>query len=315
MNSRKLAETWPYPRFKKFVKFMRTTAANWFDEKGYPVHPSMPYCLDKHGNWKNNIILPEVAAYIESVRSASQKLKRPFPLNKYVYHGLSSQAMLFNLVGPLIVTGDLEPLRQVIYQQDIEWPRGASTASFEYEDRAVFNEDAAQPTSIDLVIRDGFGNPKVFIESKFVESEFGRCSVLDAGDCEGGNHMDDLSQCYLHFIGRTYWMRLNDDRFTPLLERETFCVFGMYYQFFRELIMALVKGGSFILLFDERSPVFYCKVGNIERGVLPFLKKFVPNDYHGRLGFITVKQLVESIKQSGRHSWITEFERKYGLTT
>ena len=314
MNSRQLARAWPYPRFKQFAKSMRTTAADWFEEKGYSVHPSMPYCLDKWDNWKNNIILPEVADYIERVKSDSQKLKRPFPLNKYVYHGLSSQAMLFNLVGPLIVTDDLEPLRQVVYQQGIEWPGGVSTASFEYEDREVFNEDAAQPTSIDLVINDGFGNPKLFIESKFVESEFGRCSVLDAGDCDGSNHMDNLSRCYLHFIDRSYWEKLNDNRFAPLLESETFCVFGMYYQFFRELIMALVKGGSFILLFDERSPVFYCKVSNVERGVLPFLKKFVPNDYHRRYGFITVKQLVQSIKQSGRHSWITEFERKYGLT-
>jgi len=313
MNSRKLAETWPYPRLGKLVKSMRTTAADWFDEKGYSVHPRMPYCLDKRDNWKNNIVLSEVAAYIESVKSDSKKSRRPFPLNKYVHHGLSSQAMVFNLVGPLIVTGDLEPLRLVVNQQGIKWPEGVSTASFEYEDRAVFNEDVAQPTSIDVVIKDGFGNPKLFVESKFVESEFGRCSVLDDGDCDGSNHMNDLSQCYLHFIGRTYWKRLDDAHFTPMLEGESFCVFGMYYQFFRELLMALVKGGTFVLLFDERSPVFYCRVGNVERGVLPFLRRFVPRDHHGRYGFITVKQLVESIKQSNRHSWISEFERKYGL--
>lgn len=58
-------------------------------------------------------------------------------------------------------------------------------AQFEYEDRTVFNEDTGLPTSIDLVLFDTENRPKIFIESKLVEAEFGGCSVFKKGDCWG----------------------------------------------------------------------------------------------------------------------------------
>ncbi|HZJ02417.1 MAG TPA: hypothetical protein VFE20_01855 [Thermoleophilia bacterium] len=64
---------------------------------------------------------------------------------------------------------DYEPLRQALEQAEVEWPATVGGAAFEYEDRAVFNEDSGQPTSVDLVVHDGEGRPRVFLESKLVE--------------------------------------------------------------------------------------------------------------------------------------------------
>jgi len=44
-----------------------------------------------------------VAAYIEEEHAQREAQQQGFPLHKYTHHGLSSQAMLFNLVGSLIV--------------------------------------------------------------------------------------------------------------------------------------------------------------------------------------------------------------------
>lgn len=313
MNSRQLARSWPYPRYNDFRKKVENAATAWFDEKEFARSSNYSYLLDKWENWRNNIILPEVVDYILKIKSECEKLDLPFPLHNNIHHGLSSQAMLFNLVGPLIISNDLEPLRMVVSQKGIDWPVDKASAQLEYEDRSVFNEDSGQPTSIDLVISDSSGFPKLFIESKFVERDFGGCSLYSGGDCNGKNPLSNLSQCYLHFIGRMYWQKLEKHHFTDIFSKESLCILAFYYQFFRELVFALEKGGTFILLLDERSPVFYCKVGNIERGLLPMLQQYVPEAYYHRYAFISVQQLVNAIKQTGRHSWITEFEKKYGL--
>lgn len=313
VNSRQRALQWPYPRYHKFEKEIRSAAASWFEEKGFKTQSSRPYCLDTWESWPNNIIVPEVVDYIKQTKSRCEKEGRPFPLHKYVHHGLSSQAMLFNLIGPLVVSSDLEPLRVVILRHGLPWPENGASAQFEVEDRAVFNEEAGQPTSIDLVIGDIEGNHKLFIESKFVEREFGGCSVFSGGDCDGRNPIKNLSECYLQHIDRYYWKRLKDYGFTRILKDERLCILAVHYQFFRELVFALHKGGYFILLYDERSPVFYCKVNDVERGLVPLLRQYIPKKHEAKFSIITVQQVVEEIKATGGRSWISEFERKYAL--
>jgi hypothetical protein len=123
--------------------------------------------------------------------------KDSFLLHKYLHHGLSSQAMVFNLVGPLIVRKDLEPLRVAIKKAGMPWPSGEVTAGFEYDDRTVFNEDSGQPTSIDLAISGE--TARIFIEAKLVEREFGGCSVFSGGECDGRNPVSyGVDGCYLH---------------------------------------------------------------------------------------------------------------------
>jgi hypothetical protein len=46
---------------------------------------------------------------------------------------------------------------------------------------------------------------------------------------------------------------------------------------------------------------------------LTLLLEFVPEKVRPQLKAITVQEVVAAIKASGRHPWIGEFERKYGL--
>jgi hypothetical protein len=312
-SSRRLAQSWPFPRHQTFVRLLRSSAAKWFSDHDFATLPKKPYCLNKWENWPQNIILPEVADFIASLKSKCKAEGKPFPLHKFFHHGLSSQALLFNLIGPLFVCHDLEPLADAIVKEGIRLPTGSIRAKFEYEDRAVFNEDTGQPTSVDLVINDVMNQPKLFIEAKLIEEEFGGCSVFTAGDCGGRNPISDLSMCYLHHIGRKYWDVLKKHGFFRMLEPERQCALSCHYQFFREFALSLEKNGIFILMSDERSPVFHCHHGNSHRGLMPFLLGYVPSALKRRVASISIQSVVESIEKSGRHGWISEFKKKYGL--
>jgi hypothetical protein len=214
-SSRARARTWPYPRHRQFERRLRKAASAWFKDRGFAVSARRPYLLADREKWTQNIISPQVADYIQGEQARRAARRQGFPLRKYIHHGLSSQAMLFNLLGPLIVTRDLEPLKEAFAQEGIAWPEGAVEAGFEYEDRGVFNEDSGQPTSIDLVLMDGDGLPCLFVEGKLVEKEFGGCSVFEGGDCDGRNPAPDFSLCYLHHLGRRYWELLDKHGFLP----------------------------------------------------------------------------------------------------
>jgi len=176
----------------------------WFGAKNYHTHPKMPYLLASWENWHQNIILPEVSEFILSCKRQAEEDGKPYPLHKYLHHGLSSQAMAFNLFGAMITRNDFEPLNALLHEKGI-LQKNIYSAAFEYEDRTIFNETRGQPTSIDIVLYDKDEIPLVFIESKLVEKEFGGCSVFTAGDCPGMNPANNLSECYLHHIGRRYW--------------------------------------------------------------------------------------------------------------
>lgn len=314
MSSRSLASTWPYPRHKTFEKRLRTAAQNWFKNKGYPVHPKMPYILDSWDNWPRNIILPEVSDYIKKERAERATVKG-FPLHKYIHHGLSSQAMLFNLIGPLIVRQDLSPLEIAFNRNDIIWSEGQLKANLEFEDRGIFNEDSGQPTSIDLVIQDETESPRIMIEAKLVESEFGGCSVFSAGDCDGRNPAGDFSLCYLHHIGRKYWELLKKYGFlNSPIGKDATCILSVHYQFFREVLFALELDCIFVLLFDERNPTFICEGPHGKRGLMPLLLSFVPENLHDRVSMLSIQQVVWAIKSTGNHEWVQEFESKYALS-
>jgi hypothetical protein len=309
------ARTWPCPRHREFEKELRKTASAWFNDKGFAVSARYPYILADRQEWSQNIILPEVAQYIREERARREAQRQGFPLHKYIHHGLSSQAMLFNLVGPLIVAKDLGPLRQAFTRQGVAWPEGEVSASFEYEDRTVFNEDTGQPTSIDLVLKDGSGQPRLFVEGKLVEKEFGGCSVFEGGDCDGRNPAHDFSLCYLHHLGRRYWELLDKHGFLAgAIVQNVTCILASYYQFFREVIFALELGGSFVLLSDERNPTFSCDGPQGKRGLMPFLLSLVPQSVLPRVATASIQQMVAAIRSSGWHEWITEFERKYGMS-
>ena len=314
-SSRELARSWAYPRQKPFEGTLRKAAAAWFAKRGLTTHTQMPYCLDAHENWADNVILNEVASLIRTEQEMRLGVDA-FPLHKYLHHGLSSQAMLFNLVGPLLVRKDLDPLRVACEAAGIPWPQGRITHHLEAEDRAVFNEDTGQPTSLDLAITGEQGAP-LYFEAKLVEKEFGGCSVFAQGDCDGQNPVRDLSSCYLHHVGRLYWTQMADQGVLDSpIATGCICPFASYYQFFREMLFAAEKGGHLVLLYDARNPVFVREgtSGRPTRGLWPFLVTTIPSRLHTRLHTLTLQDVVRALEDSRRHGdWIATFKGKYGL--
>lgn len=99
-SSRELTKTWPYKRYADFEKVLREAASKWFEEKGFKTKPAMPYCLESFEMWDQNLITEGVREYIkEEIKNKSGD--DPFPAHKYLHHGLSSQAMGFNLIGSM----------------------------------------------------------------------------------------------------------------------------------------------------------------------------------------------------------------------
>lgn len=309
LSSRQLAKTWPYPRHTHFRKIVEKAAVAWFAKKELLVQKKNRYVLTDRSQWPNNIIVPEVATYIQNIQAQRAEQGQNFALHNSVHNGLSSQAMLFNLLGPLVVTNTLSILKPLL---PAEMP---ISAMFEYEDRTVFNEDSGQPTSVDMVLYDDQQQPRYFLEAKFVEQEFGGCSVFGSGDCNGRNPVHDFNQCYLHHIGRKYWERLQKTGcLEGALSQEKLCVLSQHYQFFRLLMFALAHDGHLVLLVDERSPAFLYNHDNGQRGLIPLLRDFVPDDIQSKITTITIQQVVNAIQASGQHdNWIAEFKLKYGL--
>jgi hypothetical protein len=322
-SSNALAKTWPYPRRQQYEDLLRKAATHWFTARGLRTHPKYPYCLHDWTQWPQNIILPEVVAYIEQ-QKAQCLGQDPFPLHKYLHHGLSSQAMLFNLVGPLLTRSDLAPLQAAFAAADIPWPGGRVHLRLEESDRSVFHEDRGQPTSIDFTIcgeSKEQGAP-LFVEAKLTEAAFGGCSVFAAGDCAGHNPLpapDGLASCYLHHIGRTYWTQAVEQGFADSpLARGPICPFTAYYQFFRESLFALAKGGHFVLLYDARSPVFVKQgsTGASPYGLWTFLLAQAPPAMARQLHAVTIQKVVAAIETSPTHQdWIGIFKEKYGMDT
>ena len=94
------------------------------------------------------------------------------------------------------------------------------------------------------------------------------------------------------------------------------CPFASYYQFFREMMFALTKEGTFVLLHDERNPIFLRNAldGKSQEGLWPFLLQSIPQNKKANIGSISVQEIVGSIENSSNRSdWIIEFKKKYGI--
>ena len=177
VSSKELAKTWPYTRHEEFEKKLQNAAAKWFRKRGYKTQQDKEYILAEHGMWPFNIICPEVTDYI---------CKQEVSPHTWLHSGLSSQAMLFNLMGPLVRLEDYEPLEKALAGIDITWSSGKEpVASFEYKNKKVFNE--VQPTSIDLHLK-GEGGDSLFIEAKLKEP--GEMPLYKGGSDVGHSRLD-----------------------------------------------------------------------------------------------------------------------------
>ena len=81
------------------------------------------------------------------------------------------------------------------------------------------------------------------------------------------------------------------------------------------LIFKPICGGRpFVLLFDDRNPAFRRPDDRGQRGLLPFLMEFVPEQHRGKVIPLTIQKAVRVIEVYGRHDdWIGKFAKKYGL--
>jgi len=155
-------------RRQVLVKKLQQRTADYFKDKGYNT-AKCGYILEKRDDWRKNVILKEVAEYIESVKRHREETNVSFPLHKWIHHGLSSQACLFNLLGPFLVNEDYKTLQEILSLSEpgLKLIGNISSAEFEFEDRNVFKENQGQPTSIDLyLITNRY--EKVFVEFKFI---------------------------------------------------------------------------------------------------------------------------------------------------
>ena len=290
------------------VKQLQKQTAAYFKRKGYTTG-KRGYILQDDKDWKKNIISPEVADYIDQKRKESAG-KVPFALHKYIHHGLSSQACIFNLLGPVLVSRDFTALKEIFNLSGLRLQGDICSAEFEFSAREIFNEDRGQPTSVDLYVQTD-KDEKVFIEFKFTESEFGTCSVYEDGDCDGLNPDQDLNLCYLHkSLHRKYMILMKK---YDLLKNYEYCPFTEFYQAYRLLLSALESPGQcyFMLIYDKRNPTFLMQDEERERGRLTRFKNLLPEGLRGKVFALNIQQIAAYLKEHGKFEWLTEFEEKY----
>jgi hypothetical protein len=294
-------------RFNNFRKEMNEIATKYFKDKSLSVQSKYPYILANRNNWHDNIILQSTWEYIESYKKISESKSIPFPLHKYIHHGLSSQAFIFNLLGPLLVDNDIHSFRKLFFEHQ-ELISEQTIMQFEYCDRNVFNEKQQQPTSFDFAFLNK-GKKSILIESKLVEPNFGGCSVIENGDCDGQNPCSNHDLCYLSQIGRTYWDLMEKYNADESYRNDKICPLSIYYQFYREVLFSKEKNAEFYLLYDERNPAF---VRDEKRGLYSILYKNLPNELKQITHKISIQNIIKRLEASNI-PWMIEFKKKYGL--
>jgi hypothetical protein len=78
-----------------------------------------------------------------------------------------------------------------------------------------------------------------------------------------------------------------------------------------KLLFALRKDGTFILLRDERNPVFSRPGASGPVGLLPSLIELIPESVRHRIATITVQDV---LRELDGQEWVTESRAKYALS-
>ena len=291
--------------YRDYRKKLNKIASEYFKENGYSVVEKMPYILRDRNDWSKNIISMEIYEYIINQTIQAQKKGEPFPIHKYIHHGLSSQALLFNLFTNFIIMSDYKALNLIFFDGEQIIDKKAKIL-YEYSDRDVFNELQQQPTSFDMFIDC---KKPVFIESKFVEQKYGICSVFDEGSCDGLNPLKDFSLCYLSSKkNRNYLELMKKYNLSDAYIDDKICPLSIYYQFYRELLFSLKKNGIYVLLYDNRNPVFI----NGKRGVYKILYERLPINIKPFVKAISYQDIIAKIEPFNL-DWLNKFKKKYGM--
>lgn len=305
--------TWQYDLYSAYRKQQNNTTTKYFAEREMLVQSKYPFILKERDDWPQNIIVEEVARDIEEQKRLAEANKIAFPLHKYLHHGLSSQAMLFNLFGEPLLKRDYAFFQDVFQFPDIQID-ARYELKFEHYNRNTFNENQQQPTSFDFAVFDSTGKHKnIFVEAKYVETEFGGCSAIEGGECDGLNPISDPNLCYLTHKGRTYWELMRKYELDRPYMDSPICPLSIYYQFYRELMFALENNGYFVMLIDRRNPAFEKHTPAGKRGLIPVLTAQVPAKYYCFIKVIYIQDVLPFLEKHG-YTWVEEFSEKYGVS-
>lgn len=301
-----------YELYSVYKKQLEAIATKYFIEKGFSVQDKYSFILRDSKDWDKNIIQDSVSQYIIDKQKDAKQKRESFPIHKYLHHGLSSQAMLFNLFGEPIIKEDYAFFQDVFQFSDIQIDN-SSELIFEHYNRKTFNESQQQPTSFDFAVIDKTGKQKnIFVEAKYKETEFGGCSAIKGGECDGLNPVSGPELCYLTHKGRTYWEMMKKYHLDKVYENTPICPFAIYYQFFRELLFALENNGYFVLLLDKRNPAFEKSTPKHKRGLIPLLLSQIPPELTKQIKVIYIQDVLPILEKHG-YNWVGEFRNKYGM--
>jgi POLQ-like helicase len=301
---------WPYDRRSAWIDTQRRTVAAYFKKRNIRVNRE-GYILEDRKAWEGNLVDASLKEWLLGLQAERQAAGGAFPIHKWIHHGLRSQALLINLLGPLLRAKRWDVMDAILKVAGLQFAGSVVKVDLEREDRAVFNERQGQPTSFDLACETDAGE-RAFIEFKFTEAEFGGCSVFDEGDCDGANAATDHSLCYLHHIGRRYWDAMDRHGLTTAISRDTTCPFAHMYQAYRELLFALERGGKYVLVYDARNTAFVSLGAAGIRGSWSRLLDALPQGARAMTGPLTIQLLVALLERLGCQ-WIAELREKHGF--
>lgn len=177
----------------------------------------------------------------------------------------SSQALTISVFGTIMQRDDLYLLNSI--RDD----NGEPLLHFELKGKPEFDYkvnylNEPTPTQVDFFIPSIEGN--IAIECKLAENEFGPCSQVTNGKCDGNYsekpELDYGERCYLSKIGVDYWKHIphlfrwkNNADYSP-------CPIRKPYQLIRTVLAAAVSPDTqqvwgqpvAVLVYDARNPVF-----------------------------------------------------------
>lgn len=240
--------------------------------------------------------------------------------HRWFHSMFSSQALTVSVFSTLMQRQDLHLLNDV---QDDE---GDSLLRFVLDGTPVFDYavkmlNEPTPTRVDFFLPGKNGN--IAIECKLAEREFGACSQVRTGRCNG-NYAEQPGRkrgerCYLTEIGVDYWKHIpklfswkKEDEYAP-------CPIWKPYQLVRNVLAAAISSSKqvwgqpiAVLLYDARNPVF---TGG---GEADELFKGVQRALDGLVALKrTTWQAIASVllKHGGYDDLLTWLDEKYGIHT
>jgi POLQ-like helicase len=309
----------PADQFEAFQSELQAAAAAWFARRGYTVREDSAYCLREPFLWHHNIILPEV---VRLVHHTCQTWKPRHPglpgcLRDDLHHGLSSQGMGFNLLGPLVARNDLAPLKEAFTAVGGRWCMSTPNTHFAYYNRRVLGERDGMPTCLDFALTNR--KTGLFMDIKLAETGFAGCPFHRDGTCDGRNPCTAgrVAECPLTRSGSTTWRLMESFGLAEaaLVDGDT-CPLVRYDPFFKHLLFALASDGVLVLLHDARNPVFVQRDthGSLVGGLCKRLSETLPRLVWSHVAALTVQDVVRAIEASGRHNdWIGQFKEKYAI--